>query len=261
MNMTKFYIGLFSLVVLLTGCSLNSDTVIVPDVEDEFYIELSEVFNGGERSLNWKLRTIESVGCKGAGISFSFKREAGPLFSLSINNVVRPSDCDPAEEPARAVVEVGALQQGSYPVSVSLRETLNQDGILSVYKAFYQFTIDGGSGVLPLRERLYRIPDNTVWGYVDTKGVDSLMSPAEAFLTDIQEHTQEQALVNGHYGYFEWDNGSGQLTFPDAPPTSTGFQYSIREDRKEALVNLISAYREDYEGLDIVIFNTLGEEW
>jgi len=262
--MTKLYFGFFLLALLSAGCSLDSETIIVPDVEDEFYIELSEVFDNGDRSMNWKLRTIEPVDCEGASISFSFKREAGQVLSLSINEILAPSDCDPAEEPARAVVEVGALENEPYPVSVALRETLNQDGVLKVYDQFYQLELESGNGIIPLRDRLYRIPDHTVWGFIDHQETESLILAADAFMSELAQITKEQTLTNGHYGYFEAADNGRQITFPDEimpSATTYRFQRAINPDQKTEVTALISAYRENYEGLVITVFNTFGEEW
>lgn len=237
----------------------------MPDVEDEFYIELSEVFDNGDRSMNWKLRTIEPVDCEGASISFSFKREAGQVLSLSINEILAPNDCDPAEEPARAVVEVGVLETGPYPVSVALRETLNQDGVLKVYDQFYQLELESGNGIIPLRDRLYRIPDHTIWGFIDHQGIESLILAADAFMSELTQITEEQTLTNGHYGYFGVADNGRQITFPDdeAMPLATTyrFQRAISPDQKTEVTALISTYRENYEGLVVKVFNTFGEEW
>lgn len=263
--MTKIYLS-FSLITLLAaGCSLDSDTVIVPDVEDEFYIELIEVFDNGNRAMNWKLRTIESVGCEGASISFSFKREAGQVLSLSINQILAPSDCVPADEPARSVVEMGALENGKYPVSVALREALNQDGILSVYDGFYQIELESDNGIIPLRNRLYRIPDRTVWGVVGHEGTDELAAAADSFLEELNQLTQEQVLTNGHYGYFESTDQGERITFAEegasSAATTVNFQRLLQEGQKAAVIDLITSYRATHDGLIISVFNTYGEEW
>ncbi|MEQ8706742.1 MAG: hypothetical protein RIC19_22605 [Phaeodactylibacter sp.] len=262
--MTKIYLGLFLAALTIAGCNIDSGTIIVPDIEDEFYLELSEVFDNGERSLNWKLRTIESVGCEGAGISFSFKQEAGQVLSLNINEILAPDDCDPAEEPARAVVEVGTLNNGVYPLSLALRETLNGEGSLSVYDSFFQISIESGGGIIPLRERLYRIPAPTVWGFADYKGSEELKAAAESFISELNALTQEQTLRNGHYGYFESGNDGAQITFPEseaAAGTTFSFQRALRADEKAAVIALIETYREEHEELNISIFNTYGESW
>ncbi len=262
--MTRFYLGFIGVLLLAAGCNLDSDTVIVPDVEDEFYLELAEAFEDGNRSLNWKLRTIESVGCEDAGIDFSFQQQEGQVLVLSINQVLTSSDCDPADEPARAVVEVGALNNGFYPVSIALRETLEREGTLRVSNSFFQIEIESGGGVLPLRERLFRLPEHTIWGYVDHQGIDSLRNAATAFFAELEQITEEQSLIDGHYGFFESRDNGGEILFPEtaAPaPTTFTFQRALTVDRKTAVIELINTYRETYEGLQIVIGNTYGEEW
>jgi hypothetical protein len=262
--MAKIYVGFIIGVLLMAGCSLDSDTVIVPDVEDEFYLELSEVFENGNRSLNWKLRTIESVGCEDAGIDYSFQWQEGQMLALSINQVLTSSDCDPADEPARALVEIGTLSNGFYPVSIGLRETVEREGTLRVSDSFFQIELESGGGVLPLHERLFRLPEHTIWGYIDHRGVDSLSNAAVAFYTELEQITEAQGLTDGQYGFFESKNNGQEVLFPEtvAPASTTlTFQRALTADRKSAVTELINTYRETYEGLDLVIGNTYGEDW
>jgi hypothetical protein len=264
MKMTKFYLGLIGVLLLAAGCNLDSDTVVVPDVEDEFYLELAEDFENGNRSLNWKLRTIESVGCEDAGIDYTFHWQEGQTLVLSINQVLTSSDCDPADEPARALVEIGTLSNGFYPVSIALRETLEREGTLRVSDSFFQIEIESGGGVLPLRERLFRMPEHTLWGYIDHQGIDSLSNAAADFYAELEQITERQVLTDGHYGFFESRNNGDEIFFPEiaaSASTTLAFQRTLTADRKTAVIELINTYRETYEELRLVIGNTYGEAW
>lgn len=72
MKMIKFYLGFIGILLLVVGCNLDLDIVIVLDVEDEFYLEFVEAFENGNWLLNWKLCIIEFVGCEDVGIDYIF---------------------------------------------------------------------------------------------------------------------------------------------------------------------------------------------
>lgn len=261
--MAKLYFAFFFIVLIGAGCDLDSDPIIIPNVEDEFFIELREEFGNGDRDLFWNLSTIESVWCEGAAINFSFLRESSRALSLSINDVSAASDCEPADQPAQSDVEIGPLDQGTYTLQISLRDALSQEGVLRVFDEFFQIDLEEVNGVVALRERLYRIPDQSVWGFVDHKGEEELINAASLFLEDLEEITQGRLLSNGHYGYFESGSNGAEITFTDAVTTSQTlltFQRGFNEN-KAAIVDLIEHYRMSYPALNIQVFNTLGEDW
>lgn len=266
MNMTKIYwvIGIL-LVMGPIGCSVESGTIVVPDVEDEFYIELRETFSNNERGLQWRLRTIESVGCEDAVINYAFRRQPDQELSLTINDIFAPSDCVPAEAPATAMVDVGPLEQGTYTLALALRETVNRTGQLIVGSDLISIEVEEGGGIIPLRKTLRRIPDGSVWGYVNYKGADHMKPVATEFIEGLQGLTIVQWLPDGHYGYFNSTDGGSNITFPgtEAPVNEVlTFQRQLEPEEKTALVDLIQDYRQTYQdSLELSVFNTAGEEW
>lgn len=250
-------------VLFLQACSPGSDPIVISDVDNEFYLEQWEVFDTEGRSLEWRLRTINSVECKGAEINFAYEERPGRLLSLTINQIVnQPNDCVPGNEPARANVDLGNLEPGQYALEISLRDAVNKTGTLAVGEHFYRIFLEEGSGVSPLRKELHRIPDQSAWGYVHApQQQPELQQAADDFLAEWQELTGYAELLEGHYAYFRFDKGQVLMSADLAPANAKAFFRHLAPEQKAAAAALIDTYRSTHQGLEIKVYNTYGEEW
>ena len=256
---------IFSWVMILcisTGCNLSSleDTVVVPDVDDEFYLDLWEVLSPQGRFLEFRLRTIANESCLNATINHTFQQTNREL-SISINEIIREEGCEAGEAPATASMRTySPLPGGYFPLFVDLRKKISSDGQLVVTSEAYNISLDDGGGVILLRPELLRIPDETIWGYIAFED-GALDAVAEEFVARLQSISKIHSLREGYYGYF-LVNSKGTLKFSNevAPAGSRTFTYRY-DGEKEALLDLLEEYRSNYgEALNIKIFNTLGEE-
>ena len=92
---------IFTWVMILfisSGCNLSSleDTVVVPDVDDEFYLDLWEVLSPEGRFLEFRLRTIANEPCLNTSINYTFQQTNREL-SISINEILREEGCEEGE--------------------------------------------------------------------------------------------------------------------------------------------------------------------
>ena len=256
---------IFTLAVILMiagGCNLSSleDTVVVPDVDDEFYLDIWEALTPQGRFLEFRLRTIADEPCLNAAIDYEY-RQTNRELSISINEIVREEGCVPGDAPATASFRAySPLPGGFYPLLVDLRGKVSSDGQLVVTSGAYNISLEEGGGIVLLRPELLRIPENTIWGYVYF-GDPVLETAAVELLDDLQAISKARPLPEGYYGYFRIEgNHNLKLANGAAPAGALPFSYWY-EGEKEALVNLLEGYRSDYgEGLEVKVFNTLGEE-
>ena len=244
------------------GCNLSSleDTVVVPDVDDEFYLDIWEALTPQGRFLEFHLRTIANEPCLHTSIDYEFQQTNREL-AISINEIVREEGCEAGEAPATATIQsYSPLPGGYYPLFVDLREKVSSDGQVVVTSEAYTINLEDGGGILLLRPELLRIPDESIWGYLSFDD-EALETVAETFVADLQSISKIRPLREGYYGYFTVNN-KGALRFPNniAPNDARTFSYRYDGER-EALLNLLENYRSAYgEALKIKIFNTLGEE-
>ncbi len=248
------------ILLIATGCNLSSleDTVVVPDVDDEFYLDYREVLTADGRFLEFRLRTIANEPCSNASINHDF-RQSNRELSISIKEIFRPEGCEPGEAPATAVIRTYTpLPGGYYPLFVDLRGTVTSDGQVVVTSEAYTISLDKGRGIVLLRPELLRIPDETIWGYIYYE--DEAMAPVADELTSrLQAISKARVLRDGYYGYFTMDKGALQFNDNTAPNGARAFSYWYDGD-KDALVELLEEYRANYGGsLEAKLFNTLGE--
>lgn len=255
---------IFTWIIVLTaasGCNLSSleDTVIVPDVDDEFYLDYWENLTPQGRFLEFRLRTIANESCSNALIDYDFK-QSGRELSISINEIVRPEGCEPGEAPATANIRSATpLPGGYYPLRVDLQGTVSNDGQVVVTSDAYNVDLDKGGGIVLLRPELLRIPDETIWGYAYYED-EALQPAADEFLDSLQSISKGRVLRDGYYGYFTMNKGALKFDNTVAPNSARTFSYWY-DGEKAALVELLEEYRANYgEGLEVKIFNTLGEE-
>ncbi|MCB0554140.1 MAG: hypothetical protein KDD02_11355 [Phaeodactylibacter sp.] len=255
------WVIVFVSICLAAGCNLSSleDRIVVPDVEDEFYLDLWESLTPQGRFLEFRLRTIENEDCLNASIDHEIRQVQGNI-ALSINEVQQSQECVPGQAPASANARVGILQSGFYTVEVGLRKTVSTKGQLILTPDNYNLSLDSGGGVVLLHSQLKRIPEQSIWGYVSYEN-DGLKDVAQNLVQDILARCELQSLKNGYYGYFTIEDGTLRLPNTVAPEGAFSFQYRLVES-KENIQALLESYRSEYgDQLTVKVFNTLGEEW
>jgi len=249
-------------VLLLAGaCNIDSlnDPVVVPEVNDEFYLDMWERLEADGRYLEWKLRTIENADCEDAALDYDYTTTGGTV-QLAINAIDNPADCTPSEQPLNAVIEGVKFSNGYYPLSFSLRDAVTNEGTMVISDSKYRVDFKDPSGLVLLRKELRRIPDDVIWGYVKAEQ-DSLEEAASQFIMELEEMSQPTTLVDGYYGYFTVSDGNKlNYTNSQAPSGATPVIYKYTQDNS-VLTDLAETFRQQYpNGLEIKIFNTRGEE-
>ncbi|HKK78196.1 MAG TPA: hypothetical protein VJ933_01150 [Phaeodactylibacter sp.] len=254
-------------VLLLNSCSISGDDpIIVPFVEDEFYAELWEDFSPQGRQIVLRLRTIEEVECENATIEYKFSRQGDNEQVLSIESIVLPDDCEEGSAPARSAISLGTLENGSYPLTLSLRDAVSADGRILISDEQMRLFIADGAGVKPLRAATRRIPNSTFWGYFDTGGDEAQVALAEGFLAELQAITQPQTIESGHYGYFSINSGTS-LRWEEGTAADNesrlAFQFRIPDAEGVAdIQSILADYRNTYgDTIAIAVYTTMGEEW
>lgn len=255
------YLTIAAMLLCATACGLNEldDQIIVPVVEDEFYLSLWESFSPEKRELEFKLRTIENTYCKNASIRQEVKFFPGNI-QFSVNEIVQEAGCDPGQAPATGTSKIGALPSALYSLDVKLREKVTSKGQLTVSPESFDISLAKGGGIILLQSQLRRIPDQTIWGFISFTN-PALSPEAQNLLRDISTQCELQSFRNGDYGYFSLQDGT--LRFPNtiAPPSALTFYYHY-DGTGEGLRSLLESYRAAHGGeLAVKIFNTRGEEW
>jgi hypothetical protein len=255
------YLAIAALLLCATACGLNEldDQIIVPVVEDEFYLSLWESFSPEKRELEFRLRTIQNTDCKNASIKQVIKFFPGNI-QFSINEIVQETGCEPGQAPATGTAKIGALPSVLYSLDVKLREKVTSKGQLTVSPESFDISLAKGGGIILLQSQLRRIPDQMIWGFISYQE-PALSQEAQNLLQDISAQCELQSLRNGDYGYFSLQDGTLRFTNTIAPSSALTFYYHY-DGTGDILRSLLESYRAAHSGkLTVKIFNTRGEEW
>ncbi len=247
-----------------SGCKLDelSETIVVPEVEDEFYVDLWQTLGEEEAGLVLRMRTIAEEDCLNYEIGYQYSRN-GNRVRISIEKILPPADCEEGQAPARAEVPLADLSPGFHDFDIALRNTVNNDGQLVISSDQYRLSFDDAAGIILLHSELRRVPPTALWGYVHFPQAAGA-SAAEAFLTELASIVPESELTDGYYGHFTVHRDQARpLTLPAQPnPAQTfTFLHEMPADLQTEVRQLLDTYRADYPELDFALFTGEGAVW
>ncbi len=250
---------LLFLLVFTIGCKDDPiEEGVDVTIEKEFEILLWESLDDSSRTFNLNVETIKSEFCENTLIDISPSVVGNDIF-ITIHDIPAP-DCPSPTFIADANVEVGSLNSNFYKTVISLKNVVENEGILTVDDDYYELTMNEFNGISIPENRLYKVPQNTIWGYVasDDNNADSLV---DGFIAELEDVTDSQAYIDGYYGYYSVLNN--ELTILDQgisqSSVRTTFGFSYQGDNSD-LMNILATYRSQNAGVDFKIFTSKGEE-
>ena len=131
-------------------------------------------------------------------------------------------------------------------------------GTLSVADDYYQVEMRNSDGITFPYKRLYRIPQNTIWGYI-AYDENSSIPVASSFLNELEVLAVDKNFQDGYYGYFSVLNNNLSILNEDIPfSKQTAFGYEF-EGNNDNLIGLLTSFRNNYPGMEFRIFTSKGE--
>lgn len=246
------------LLIFTIGCK---DELIVEEVdvtiEDEFKILLWESLEENTRTFNLKVETIKSESCENTLIDVA-PSIVGSNISFTIHDIPAP-DCPAPIFIANANVEIGSLVSQPYEMIISLKNVIQNKGTLTVENDFYELKMKELNGIVITERRLYKVPQNTIWGYIafDNSNADSV---ADGFISEMDDVADDQDYSDGYYGYFSVENNKLTLLNQNILQSSIRtFGFSYDGDYSD-LMTILSTYRSQNSGVEFKIFTSTGEE-
>jgi hypothetical protein len=249
--------ALLFLLIFTIGCKDEpTEEGVDVTIESEFNILLWESLEESSRTFNLNVETIKSESCENTLIDIT-PFIASNIVSINIHNIPSP-DCPSPTFTANANIEVGILNSQSYETVISLKDVIENEGTLIVEDDYYELTMNAFNGIVIPENRLYKVPQNTIWGYIasDNSNADSVVD----FIDDIEDVTASQDYIEGYYGYFSVLNNKLTILNQDILQSSVRtFGFSYQGDNSD-LINILSTYRSQYAGVEFKIFTSTGEE-
>jgi hypothetical protein len=241
--------------LLICSCNKNKESNKIIDIEKEFTFHLWEQLDGNGGSFQLIARTIQNQNCGGTRIGYT-QNTIGSKMTLTLNSLVAPNLCNGKLEPAVDTINFGNMTNGTYKLSINLKDAILNDGTLVVDEKKYtlnMFKLDGID--FPEREIL-RVPKGAVWGFVSyDNGQEAKLNK---FNDNLLRISTPLSISQGDYGYFNVKTSSVEVkaVFDSKKQNVRQLLINLSGSRTD-LQNLIQEYRT--QGLDIKIFTFDGK--
>ncbi len=259
------FILLVCISVYTSACKLNSlnDPIIISLVDKEFALELWQNLQSPTNSLEIRFETIDDENCLNSSILSSYRNHSDNL-SLTIFEILQPENCDPGTAPAKGVESIHSITEYiNYPLQIELQEVVNNTGSLTMTNTYYEVDMSDSNGINWKRTKLFRIPQDALWGYITYNGEEQLLT-ANDFIQTLQNEATTIPFNRGigYYGHFELSS-TNEITVKEAPEgeDSKVFLQSYNGSI-ENLEGLISTFRDTApEGMELHVFDGKGKIW
>ncbi|MEL6865326.1 MAG: hypothetical protein AAFP19_12950 [Bacteroidota bacterium] len=245
--------------LLISSCRKDSadSPIFEINIEDEFSIDLWEELREESRQFRFDIQTIEAKECDNYELEYDVL-QADNRIDLTINNLVLNEGCNPNTSQINTEVPLGSLQSGTYFLQINLREEIINKGRLEISSDQYQLEMDSDHGIQVLREELFRVRPNSIWGYVaysDSREQEN----AEQFIRDLGTISESHESPEGYYGYFTIDKEDQINLHLDIEPNyEQTFLYRYEND-EAILIELLDQYRQtNGDKLEIKVFTASG---
>ena len=243
------------LIIFAGGCkddSVESDVKVL--VQKEFDISMWEKLDGDTRKFQLNIKTIKPQFCENTLINVLPTSNEDQL-AVSIQDIPAP-DCPNPVFYATSNASLGILDIQNYNMEISLKNVIHNRGILEVTDDYYEIGLVDLDGIVIKENRLYKIPKNTIWGYVSFEDIDQ--AAAYDFMNEVKAICSARTYENGYYGYFSVvDNELSVLGEAFSHPNTKSFGFDFQENVND-LEAIISTYRVDYPNIEFKIFTSRG---
>ncbi|HOY05785.1 MAG TPA: hypothetical protein PLO67_10315 [Saprospiraceae bacterium] len=247
--------------VFLYSCQNGKeDPVVIVTTDPEFQVDLFEQRSAADGSPTFGLwiRSIEKYPCA----NYVLENEvqvAGADISVHLSSVYAPDTCTGTPAVAQAFVPIGNLPPGTYNLTLSLADAIENTAVLNVFENRYELTVPHPQGVDFQNLVVNKMPENLVWGYILTPDA-AATERAGAFLADLKSITAEPTLPAGYYSYFSI-SGTGLISLHAGFAPASTVQVFVRRFASAPVdvQNLLQQYRSGPQNaLQIGCLTTLG---
>lgn len=213
-----------------------------------------ETLSPDARYLGLYFYTDEQFPCTNYFINYDYSSDMGNL-DIHLKEVEATDFCITATGPATAQMNLGIYQAGNYQVNIKVVNAANV-GTLQVTPTSYILMMNNPQMLTLLTDTLYRIPENTIWGYVAYNKTE-YDTVATAFLDSLEQRGAEPInLIPGDYGYFTLTE-DGELTLIDQPDTEFSLNFINKfEGEDDEIKDIISYFYINHNNEVFILVRT-----
>jgi hypothetical protein len=251
-----------SLLCILSACNLdqNKEPIVVPVLEDEFYLDLWQNLSPQGSELVIEFKTLKEEECLNTEVLSNYSRSNRNL-TLTLFDILAPETCIPGLAPAQGEEQLTSLGQGTYNLIIELQEIVANEGVLSIDDTAFRVETPT-NGFQWQHGRIERMPASALWGYLSyTTDEERLL--AEQRLAQLADFTSLPDWSAGYYGYFTLDE-TGNFSLADRliPADTAVVPFLLTTEDTTMLGDWLETTRNQLnEGMQLHVYNGVGEEW
>ncbi len=235
----------FLLLLVFVSCQKNVDPIFIYDVEDEFELSLHQS-TGNTHNIVVHISTTQEM-------PDNYKIEAFAKIinghvELNIYQILKPSTDSETKAILSTAVVIDSLGNGLHDLSLIIRETIINEGVLTVSDDKITLDFSEPKGIKQSHLEANRFPSDAFWGvvYVDSSYheglLDIFLDSLDLFATDVLN-----PLV-GNYGYFSIaDDASLELNVSTSPYERYFYMTTSEFSRINQKVQDFKAYEAGFQ--------------
>jgi len=246
--------------ILLSGCQGSKDDPNeIIAISDELKVEMWEGLGNEEREFMLRISTVSNLDCHNFQLAYSLTRPNGHVI-LSINNIIEPADCEPGVGPAKSVAVVGPFENGIHDIEINLQNSdIVNKGRLFTFNDRYELDMETDHGIVLTDEPLFRVPQETYWGYLGYEDATLATAINNDFFTALGTLSNQENYNAGDYGYFKInDDQTLQIEVEKTFELQSNFIFKLNASEtelREIIQNIRSNYSSDVE---LKVFSSAG---
>lgn len=256
--MLKIFFFSSVLCLCLTACSVleEPDELTIINISADYVIELSQSLQLGPNLLMINVRSTDSKNCTNSYIDMS-TNVAGDQIQLILGEIIHPAPCDELSGYVEAQSSF-ELSPRQYSINISLKNVVQNHGIIDVLLDRYQLNLETENGILIKEPVVKIIPDGYAWGQIEVANQDH-QSTLNDVLATVQEANIPHNLDDGNYGYFIIRDGQIELSQEDKQDAIEVFIVK-QEESFEELTNRFKQFSNLYQ-TDIQLTSSTGDSY
>jgi len=205
-NLTAF---LLILVGSFSSCR-KQERRIISAIDSEVNIRMVETLDS-PRKVQFYCSTTKTYPCCNYPI-YVVSRKSSNNIDISFKGVVETDICLTALGTASAIIDLGALSNGTYRLNLQ-NENVKHTGELFVSSESYKIILPDNPDFLFTNTPLNKIPEHTIWGIIGWHEQET-SSLVQSFITGLMNlGAKKKSYNSGVYGEFDI-NKNGDIVQP-----------------------------------------------
>lgn len=259
-------LSLLAVLFIFSACSKPSDdTSILINIEKEFTVSMIETLSQDANPLNLQIATINELECSNYEIISSYSVSDERVVA-SIDFLREPEDCIEETSIISSAIKIGNLENGRYIFRLNLElGSIVNEGTLTIDDEKYTIELDSEYGIKFPIKRLYKIPDNYIWGKINI-AANAPGNLLDEFTAELGHIVDVSTLPTGEYGHFkinadlDVDFTSNELQLSGfSSVDSSSFIFKLTGTKAD-LEEILDSYRNTFnDQIDIYMVTSEGE--